>query len=360
MSENASEIIEAEVTAATDPNGSEEAAVAVEAASESVSAPTTADDTPAAAAEASTTADDTPSAAAEAPTTAEASSPPTAASTEPASAESDAPAQPDKRRGRPRTRLEDVTVGTEIHGRVVGLAKFGAFVDIGAMTDGLVHISEFSKRGVRRVEDVLKSGDAVDVWVKDVDVAGNKISLTMRQPALHPMSGLKEGDVLTGTVTTVAVYGAFVDIGSDTEGLVHVSEMSSGFVQRPEDVVKNGETVEVRIKEIDRSKPRISLSMKGLANDTGIGMEQESDRTSGGRNDDYQVEEVVEERGPTVVELALRRAMGEAGAEDSAGKSGKSGGKSSKNSSLGDVYSRMIEEYRATKAAENATKTAEK
>lgn len=358
MSENEPEMIEAEVTAATDQDGPGEAEAAVEATTAPVEAPAEAAEASVAAAETPTSADETPAAAADAP------SAPPAASQEPAPAESDAPADapaaPDKRRGRPRTRLEDVVVGTEIHGRVVGLAKFGAFVDIGAMTDGLVHISEFSKRGVRRVEDVLKSGDAVDVWVKDVDVAGNKISLTMRQPALHPMSGLKEGDVLIGTVTTVATYGAFVDIGSDTEGLVHVSEMSSGFVQRPEDVVKSGEAVEVRIKEIDRSKPRISLSMKGLANDTGIGMEQESDRMSDGRSDDYQVEEVVEERGPTVVELALRRAMGESGEDDSTGKSGKSGGKSSKNNSLGDVYSRMIEEYRATKAAENASKTAEK
>ncbi len=256
------------------------------------------------------------------------------------------------RRGRPRTRLEDVVVGTPIHGRVVGLAKFGAFVDIGAMTDGLVHISELNKRGVRKVEDVLKSGDAVDVWVKDVDVAGNKISLTMREPALHPMAGLKDGDVLTGTVTTIAKYGAFVDIGSETEGLVHISEMSSGFVQRAEDVVRSGQAVEVRIKEIDLSKPRISLSMKGLANDVGLGVEDETGPTRDNFDDDIPEAEV-EERGPTVVELALRRALGEADPDDAGSeRAGKSAGRSAKQSALSDVYTRMIEEYRQAKAGE--------
>jgi predicted RNA-binding protein with RPS1 domain len=208
---------------------------------------------------------------------------------------------------------------------------------------------------VRRVEDVFKSGDAVDVWVKDVDVAGNKIALTMREPARHPMTSLQEGDVLTGTVTTIAKYGAFVDIGSETEGLVHISEMSSGFVQRAEDVVQSGQAVEVRIKEIDRGKPRISLSMKGLTSDIGLGDLDEAAPAQYGA-DDYSAPDEVEERGPTVVELALRRAMGEADPGDAGGKgnrSGKSSGKPSKQGgNLSDVYTRMIEEYRQAKAGE--------
>ena len=261
-----------------------------------------------------------------------------------------------KRRGRPRTKVEDVVVGTPYHGKVVGLAKFGAFVDIGAMTDGLVHITELPKKGVRRVEDVLKSGESVDVWVKEIDVAGGKISLTMRRPAPRPIGSLAEGDVLVGRVTTVAKYGVFVDIESDTEGLVHISEMSSGFVQRAEDIVKNGDAVEVRIKEIDPAKQRISLTMKGLANDTGVAVVNEATAVDprAGATDDAPPAEP-EERMPTVVELALRRALGEAEAGADAGakpQPAKAGARPANTGALSDVYNRMLEEYRATKAAD--------
>ncbi|MFQ5460481.1 MAG: S1 RNA-binding domain-containing protein, partial [Anaerolineae bacterium] len=173
----------------------------------------------------------------------EAPAPEAAAAPPEAGKEPKAPA----RRGRPRLRLEDLVVGTETHGKVVGISKFGAFVDIGAVTDGLVHISELSDRRVRNVEDVVKSGTAVDVWIKEIDVSKSRISLSMRRKPNRPLDSLRPGNVLTGRVTSVTRYGAFVDIGSETEGLVHVSEMSSGFVQNPQDVVEVGTDVQVRI-----------------------------------------------------------------------------------------------------------------
>ncbi len=266
------------------------------------------------------------------------------------------------RRGRPRTPLEDVVVGTALRGKVVGLRPFGVFVDIGAMTDGLVHITEFPKKGVRKVEDVVKNGDTVDVWVKDVDPGANRISLTMRQPARHAIGSLSAGDVLSGTVTSLTPYGAFIDIGSDTEGLVHVSEMSSGYVKKPDDIVHSGDVVEVRIKEIDRNRQRISLSMVGLANDTGLAAAQEESarakaeaeaRAREAADSAYTPEEPAE-RQPTVVELALRRALGQVdddGAPATRSTSQKSGRKAS-NRDLGDVYSRMIAEYRTSKSSE--------
>lgn len=281
-------------------------------------------------------------------------------------AEAAAPATAGKveaaRRGRPRTPLESVVVGTALRGKVVGLRPFGVFVDIGAMTDGLVHITEFPKKGVRKVEDVVKNGDSVDVWVKDVDARANRISLTMRQPARHAIGSLNAGDVLTGTITSLTQYGAFVDIGSDTEGLVHVSEMSSGYVKKPDDIVHAGDVVEVRIKEIDRNRQRISLSMVGLANDTGLAAAEEeaararaeSEARAQAAADNAYVPEEPVERQPTVVELALRRALGhlDDDAAPATRQSGQKGGRKAAGRDLGDVYTRMIAEYRSTKAGD--------
>ena len=172
------------------------------------------------------------------------------------------------RRGKPRTKLEELVIGSPITGKVISVAKFGAFVDIGALTDGLVHITEFGKRGLRNVESVVQMGDTVDVWVKSVDVAKNRIALSMRHQVERPMNAIGVGDVMTGRVTGITKYGVFVDIGSDTEGLVHVSEMSGGYVTRVEDMVRVGDSVEVKVKELDQDRQRISLSMAGLANDT--------------------------------------------------------------------------------------------
>jgi predicted RNA-binding protein with RPS1 domain len=255
---------------------------------------------------------------------------------------------PRERRGRPRDRLEDLQVGTQAHGKVVGLAKFGVFVDIGAVQDGLVHISEFEERRVRNVEEVMRSGDEVDVWIKAVDLDAQRIALSMRRRPERPIESLHVGDVLIGKVTSLTKYGAFVDIGSDTDGLVHISEMSGGFVARPEDVVHVGDSVEVRVKELDSGRERIGLSMVGLASDPGTGAGEEAPSAS-----ELSVEpsQPAEERAPTVVELALRRAFGQDTADAAAAGTPAQPGKS-KQKDLSDVYTRMLEEYRATKAGD--------
>ncbi len=305
---------------------------------------------------------------AEAPATAESEAEAPAAEAKPDEAETkaeqtdeaaaDAPAKSKKgkrkKRGRPRIPVGDVEVGYETRGKVVGLAKFGAFVDIGSTTDGLVHISELpGNKRVAKVEDVLNPGDEVEVWVKEVDASKNRISLSMKKQPNNPMSGLAAGQVLAGTVSSVAKYGAFIDIGAETEGLVHISEMSSGFVQQPEDIVKPGDSVEVRIKELDRGRERISLSMVGLANDTA----KDSAQQRGGSRvveEDYEMPDEPEERRPTVLEMALRGAGllaseddEDEDAEDEAGDDEVAG-----SDGLTDVYSRMLDEYKETKAAE--------
>ncbi|MFN2115351.1 MAG: S1 RNA-binding domain-containing protein [Anaerolineae bacterium] len=270
------------------------------------------------------------------------------------------PAKPDKKRaqrGRRRTELADLVVGSETKGRVVGLAKYGCFVDIGAVTDGLVHVTEFPSKRVREISDEVQQGDEVEVWIKDVDSGKGRISLSMRKKPKRSIRELHAGDVLSGTVTTVTKYGAFVDIASDTEGLVHISEMSSGYVEKPTEIVNSGATVEVRVKEIDLDRERISLSMVGLANDLGL----EAAAEAPDADDEYAVEEP-EERMPTVVELALRRALGEMQdevAEEDAveiaeeadgGDADSEAGTAGEMDTLGEVYERMLEEYRASKS----------
>jgi len=181
----------------------------------------------------------------------------------------EAPRPSRQRRRRKRGRKVDLTQvqpGQQYQGRVVGLAKFGAFVDIGVGRDGLIHISELRQGFVDKVDSVVAVGDEVTVWVKSVDLERRRISLTMIGPHSQPLSlkELEPGMVLQGTVEGVAAFGAFVDIGAPVNGLVHISEMAEGYVRTPQSIVSPGDDVEVRILEVDPGHRKISLSMKGL------------------------------------------------------------------------------------------------
>ena len=157
-----------------------------------------------------------------------------------------------------------LSVGQAVNGTVKRLTEFGAFVDIGVGRDGLIHISEMSVRRVGKVSDVLQEGQVVVLWIKKLDRDRNRISLTMIEPGKRTIRDLDKGDVVEGTVTRMMPYGAFVDIGVGRDALLHVREMGENFVAKPEDVVKVGETLEVRIIDISRRRSRIDLSIKGL------------------------------------------------------------------------------------------------
>lgn len=233
-----------------------------------------------------------------------------------------------KARRSPKTPLEKLEPGSEVVGRVVSIAEFGAFVDIGAETDGLVHISELSEGRVEKVADVVSLGDEVKVWIKDVDVEQGRISLSMRPKPKYRLQDLKQGMVLDGVVTGVRDYGIFVDIGAETEGLVHVSEMADKYISEPSELVSLGEEVQVRIKKVDRKRRRISLSMKGLRSQPPPSPPKE------------------EEPMPTAIELALRQALGELGAEmEDTTEDLPSSGRTSRDD-LGEVFARMLREYR--------------
>jgi small subunit ribosomal protein S1 len=190
----------------------------------------------------------------------------------------------------PKHSWKDLQPGLKTTGKVVRLESFGAFVDIGAETDGLVHISEMSTERVRRSTDVVSEGDVIDVWVKDVDRKSRRVSLTMLEPPDVDIRSLRQDQVLTGKVVRLESFGAFVDIGAGRDGMIHISEMGRGYVGRPAEILSVGDEVQVRVVEVDPRRGRISLSMKDLPTEE-FSFEDEADDI------------------PTSMELALRRAM---------------------------------------------------
>ncbi len=161
-------------------------------------------------------------------------------------------------------------VGDVLDGTVTNIKDFGAFVDIGGV-DGLVHISDLSWERVRKVEDVVKTGDSVRVQVLGIETDREppRVSLGMKQLGSDPFtaasSALSEGEVVTGTVTRLESFGAFVQVADGVEGLVHISEMAHERVHKPSQIVKVGEVVKVQVVSVDAASQRIALSIKRLS-----------------------------------------------------------------------------------------------
>lgn len=164
----------------------------------------------------------------------------------------------------PRKVVKTLTVGQEVEGIVKRVTDFGAFVDIGVGRDGLVHVSEMSTARVTKPSDIVQEGVKILVWVKELDREKNRISLSMIAPGTTTLRDLEEGMVLPGKVTRLERYGAFVDIGVGRDGMLHVKEMGRGYVEKPEDVVKVGDEMQVQIVGIDRRRGRVDLSIKDL------------------------------------------------------------------------------------------------
>lgn len=164
----------------------------------------------------------------------------------------------------PRKVVKTIAVGQETEGVVKRVTEFGAFIDIGVGRDGLVHVSEMSQTRVAKASDLVKEGDKVKVWIKELDREKNRISLSMIVPGTLTLRDLDEGMVVTGRVTRLERYGAFLDIGVGRDGMLHVKEMGRGYVEKPEDVVKIGDEIQVQIVGLDERRGRVDLSMKEL------------------------------------------------------------------------------------------------
>lgn|SRR5690625_4955713 len=164
-----------------------------------------------------------------------------------------------------KKQLETLEVGSIVEGEVVRITTFGAFINLGEV-DGLAHISELSYSRVEKVEDAVNIGDKVNVKILDVDPEQERISLSLKQAQESPFDGFikahSEGDVLEGTVKRLVDFGAFVEVTPGVEGLVHVSEISHEHVAVPSDVLKEGQSVEVKILSLNEDSEKISLSIK--------------------------------------------------------------------------------------------------
>ena len=161
--------------------------------------------------------------------------------------------------------LKELEAGQLRDGVVTKLMDFGAFVDLGGV-EGLIHISKVSWSRVKHPSEVLKVGENVKVKVEKIDADSNRISLSHRDTLEHPWKGVASlfdvNDIVKGTVTRVADFGAFVKIAPGIEGLVHISELAYQRVAKVDQVVQEGQEIEVKIQSIDTESQKISLSHK--------------------------------------------------------------------------------------------------
>lgn len=165
----------------------------------------------------------------------------------------------------------EVEVGKRYQGVVKSLTSYGAFVDLGGV-DGMVHISELSWLRIKHPSDVVKVGDVLDVYVKDIDTENKKISLGYKKTEDNPWEVLKRdyeiGSVVTAKVVSMTAFGAFAQIIPGVDGLIHISQISNERINKPQDVLTIGQEVQVQITDIDFDKKRVSLSMKALLGDS--------------------------------------------------------------------------------------------
>lgn len=169
--------------------------------------------------------------------------------------------------------------GSRYRGRVTNITKYGAFIELEEGVEGLLHVSEMSwSKKLKDPSDVMKAGDDVEVVVLRVEKEHKKISLGLKQLLSNPWdelrSGHPEGSVVEGVVKNVTDFGVFVDIGSEIDGLVHVSDISwSQRVKHPSELYKRGDRVQARVLKVDPESQKFSLSIKHLTLDPWAGIE---------------------------------------------------------------------------------------
>ena len=150
-------------------------------------------------------------------------------------------------------------------GRVTGISNFGAFVDLGG-ADGLIHISELSWGMVNSPEEIVSVGQEIDVFVLKVDKEGMKIALSLRRIHPEPWDTIAEryqvGDIVQATITKLADFGAFARLEDSIEGLIHVTEISNSEISHPQEVVSEGDLLDVKILRIESDRKRLGLSIK--------------------------------------------------------------------------------------------------
>ena len=161
--------------------------------------------------------------------------------------------------------LSKISVGDVVEGTVKNITDFGAFIDLGG-ADGLLHISEMSWGHVDDPKKIFKSGDEVEVQIKDIN--GDKIALTLKFPETNPWASAGEkyakGNVVTGRVARMADFGAFIELEPGVDALLHVSQISHEHVDKPSDKLKVGDIIDAKVVDFNPEDRKISLSIKAL------------------------------------------------------------------------------------------------
>ena len=170
--------------------------------------------------------------------------------------------------------VEDLcTIGAKMNGKVVSLTDYGAFVELEAGVEGLIHVSEMSwSKRVKHPSKILSIGDSVQAIVLGVDPQARRISLGLKQTEGNPWNELTErypvGTRIKGKVRNLTEFGAFVEVEEDIDGLIHISDMSwSKRIKHPSEVLKKGDVVEAMVLSMDADNQRLSLGLKQLATD---------------------------------------------------------------------------------------------
>ncbi len=161
----------------------------------------------------------------------------------------------------------EIEEGKKYHGVVKSLTSYGAFVDIGGV-DGMVHVSELSWNRIKNPAEVVKVGDEIEVFVISFDADKKKISLGYKTSEMNPwnqfMTGYNIGDVVDAKIVKLMTFGAFAEILPGVDGLIHISQIADKRIGKPEDVLSEGQEVQVKITDVDAENKRISLSIRAL------------------------------------------------------------------------------------------------
>ncbi len=201
---------------------------------------------------------------------------------------------------------------TKLSGKVLKTTLAGALVDVGQSVPGVIHISQLSENAVNKVEDVVQEGQTVEVWVRRVKK--DRIELTMIQPLALEWKEIEPGLVVHGKVVRLETYGAFVEIGAERPGMIHVSELAHGYVKTPNEIVKEGDEIEAKVIDVDRKKKQIKLSMKALEPEIEEFKPAKKEHKKGGKHGKKETEHAAEPAEPkepemTAFQIAWQQAM---------------------------------------------------
>lgn len=234
--------------------------------------------------------------------------------------------------------VKEVKTKERYTGTVLKTTLQGALVDIGTETPAFIHISQAvkdsdPKKPINSIDEVLEKDQNLDFWVKRV--RKDRIELTMKEPLALEWREIKPGMTVKGSVIRLESFGAFVEIGAERPGLIHISELSHSYVRTPSEVIREGDEVEAQVLEVNRRKKQIKLSVKAL--------QQMPNEVSQSASSVEKEDEQPPEPDLTAMEIAMRQAMEKSTSDESNAAKQKNRKKKDANSEQEEILSRTLE-----------------